>query len=84
MNATNMSLKPKKSYRWAMLFMAWMTYFCFGLICFSIAPLITDIMLELNLTYTQIGAIGQKNVLQEALRLPRGILIKVRRLMIMT
>lgn len=58
MNAANMSLKPKKSYRWAMLFMAWMTYFCFGLICFSIAPLITDIMLELNLTYTQIGAIG--------------------------
>lgn len=58
MNAANTSLRPKKSYRWAMLFMAWLTYFCFGLICFSIAPLITNIMLELDLTFTQIGAIG--------------------------
>jgi CP family cyanate transporter-like MFS transporter len=53
-----MSSKLKQSYRWAMLSMAWMIYFCFGLICFSIAPLITDIMSELNLTYTQLGAIG--------------------------
>lgn len=38
--------------------MAWSIYFCFGLICFSLAPLVTFIMADLNLTYTQIGFIA--------------------------
>ncbi len=45
-------------FRWMMLTMAWLIYFCFGLVCFSLAPLISFIMPELNLTYTQIGIIA--------------------------
>lgn len=38
--------------------MAWLIYFCFGLISFSLAPLVTLIMKDLNLTYTEVGFIA--------------------------
>jgi len=44
-------------YRWVALFLAWLIYFSFGMIQVSISPLMTPIMRDLNLTYSQAGAI---------------------------
>jgi CP family cyanate transporter-like MFS transporter len=40
-----------------MLFSGWLLYFSFGLIYTAVAPLVSPIMQELRLTYTQMGAI---------------------------
>jgi len=40
-----------------MLFSGWLLYFSFGLIYTAVAPLISPIMQELHLTYTQMGAV---------------------------
>jgi MFS transporter, CP family, cyanate transporter len=44
-------------HRWAMLGGVWMVYFCFGATAAAIAPLVSRITTELNLTYTQMGSI---------------------------
>ncbi len=44
-------------YRWVMLFLAWLIYFSFGMIGISMSPLLTLIIQDLNLTYSQAGAI---------------------------
>ncbi|MGQ9543106.1 MAG: MFS transporter [Candidatus Bathyarchaeia archaeon] len=63
-------------YRWVMLLLAWLIYFCFGLVCFSLAPLVTPVMGELNLTYTQIGfAAGVWPLIYIAFAYPEGFLI---------
>ena len=43
--------------RWIMLFSGWLIYFFFGLIYTAVAPLVSPIMQELHLTYTQMGAV---------------------------
>jgi cyanate permease len=43
--------------RWLMLSLGWLSYFSFGLINTSIAPLVAPIMGELNLSYTQMGLV---------------------------
>jgi len=68
--------KPLENYRWLMLSFAWLIYFCFGLICFSIAPLVTPVMGELRLTYTQVGvAAGAWPLIYIASAYPEGFLI---------
>lgn len=63
-------------YRWVMLALAWATYFCFGLVSFSLAPLATPIMAELKLTYTQFGiAAGAWPLIYIASSYPVGIII---------
>jgi cyanate permease len=59
-----------------MLALAWATYFCFGLVSFSLAPLATPIMAELKLTYTQFGiAAGAWPLIYIASSYPVGIII---------
>ncbi|MFC1803258.1 CynX/NimT family MFS transporter [Thermoproteota archaeon] len=43
--------------RWFMLSLGWLTYFSFGLINTAVAPLVTNIMNELSIDYTQMGVI---------------------------
>ncbi len=63
-------------YRWVMLALAWATYFCFGLVSFSLAPLATPIMSELQLTYTQFGiAAGAWPLFYIVSSYPVGIII---------
>jgi predicted MFS family arabinose efflux permease len=49
--------QPGKGYRWLMLSLGWLMYFSFGLIHTAIAPLVVPIMVDLGLTYTQMGVI---------------------------
>jgi len=63
-------------YRWVMLALGWSVYFCFGLISFSLAPLVTPIMKDLNLTYTQLGiAAGAWPLIYIAAAYPEGLAI---------
>lgn len=47
----------RASYRWVMLAMLWLLYMSFGLISRSASPLVTVIMRDLNLTYSEMGFI---------------------------
>ncbi len=44
-------------YRWVMLAMVWLLYWAFGVIQRSIAPLVTPILKDLNISHTQMGII---------------------------
>ncbi len=44
-------------YRWVMLALVWLLYSVFGIVQRSIAPLITPILKDLNISYTQMGSI---------------------------
>lgn len=45
-------------HEWITLALAWLLYFSWGLISSAFAPLVTPIMTDLNLTYTQTGIIA--------------------------
>lgn len=53
-----MSMRSESGYRWLILSMGWLIYFCFGLINTAVAPLVAPIMLDLGLSYTQMGVIA--------------------------
>ena len=44
-------------YRWIMLFLLWLLYIAFGLVARSITPLVTPILNDLRMTYSQMGFI---------------------------
>lgn len=44
-------------YRWVMLALVWLLYFVFGVVSRSLAPLITPILEDLNISYSQMGII---------------------------
>ena len=44
-------------YRWVMLVLIWLIYIAFGLLMRSISPLVTPIIADLNLSYSQMGLI---------------------------
>jgi len=44
-------------YRWVMLSLTWLSYFVFGLVTFALAPLVTPIIEDLNISYSQMGLI---------------------------
>jgi len=44
-------------YRWVMLALVWLLYFVFGVVSRSVAPLVTPILRDLNLSYSQMGII---------------------------
>jgi cyanate permease len=44
-------------YRWIMLFLLWLLYIAFGLVARSITPLITPILNDLQMSYSQMGFI---------------------------
>lgn len=51
-------IKPQFQSKWVILSSAWLIYFAFGIIHSPFAPLVTPIMSDLNLTYTQVGLIS--------------------------
>ncbi len=54
----NGALKPyQMPYRWVMLALLWFLYFSFGLATRSIAPLVTPILKDLKMNYSQMGTI---------------------------
>ena len=44
-------------YRWVMLALLWLLYAAFGLISRSISPLVTPILKDLSMSYSQMGLI---------------------------
>jgi len=52
------ALEPHQTrYRWVMLFLVWLLYCVFGIVQVSIAPLVTPILRDLNIFYSQMGII---------------------------
>jgi cyanate permease len=47
----------QKRYRWVMLVLVWLLYAVFGIVNRSIAPLVTPILKDLNISYSQMGVI---------------------------
>ena len=47
----------QKRYRWVILFLVWLLYAAFGLVSRSVAPLVTPILRDLNMSYSQMGII---------------------------
>jgi cyanate permease len=49
--------RSQSQYRWVILALLWLLYSAFGLISRSIFPLVTPILKDLNISYTQMGLI---------------------------
>jgi len=47
----------QRRYRWVMVALVWLLYAIFGVVARSIAPLITPILEDLNISYSQMGII---------------------------
>ena len=47
----------QRRYRWVMLALVWFLYLTFGVVSFSLAPLVTPIIEDLNISYSQMGFI---------------------------
>ncbi len=47
----------ERRYRWVMLALVWVAYFTFGLASFSLPPLVSPILEDLNISYSQMGII---------------------------
>jgi cyanate permease len=56
-NATATSGKSDSRYRWVMLALVWLPYAAFGMVSRSIAPLVTPILSDLNMSYSQMGLV---------------------------
>jgi CP family cyanate transporter-like MFS transporter len=52
-----MNPEPKNPYRWVMLVLLWLLYVSFGLVSRSIFPVVTPILADLKLSYSQMGLI---------------------------
>jgi cyanate permease len=48
----------QRRYRWVMLALVWILYFLFGITIYSIGPLVTPIVRDLNISYSQMGLIA--------------------------
>ena len=53
----NECLHDQTSYRWVILVLLWLLYVAFGLAMRSVAPLVTPILRDLDLSYTEMGII---------------------------
>lgn len=47
----------ERPYRWVILAIVWLLYFCFGLCVRSIAPLVTPMLRDLDMSYSEMGFI---------------------------
>ncbi|MBW1960050.1 MAG: MFS transporter [Deltaproteobacteria bacterium] len=66
----------RQPYRWLMLALLWLLYFSFGLITRSPSPLITPIILDLKLSYGQMGLVlGSWQMTYIALAVVAGIIM---------
>ena len=57
LHGDEVSIPNQSHYRWIMLALLWLLYFSFGLITRSIAPLVTPILKDLQMNYSQMGTI---------------------------
>lgn len=63
-------------YRWTILSGVWLAYFCFGLTIVTLAPLVSEISNDLNLSNSQIGAaLGAWQLVYIITAIPLGILL---------
>ena len=63
-------------YRWAVLFGVWLIYSAFGLAIASTGPLVTEIMADLNISRSAMGAVlGAWQLTYIAAALPLGALL---------
>jgi cyanate permease len=52
------AISPQSSpYRWVMLALLWLLYACFGFIYRSLSPLVTPILADLDMSYSQMGLV---------------------------
>jgi len=51
----SMGAPQSSPYRWVMLAMLWLLYAFFGLLYRSISPLVTPILADLDMSYSQMG-----------------------------
>ena len=51
------NIESKSPYRWVIVALSWLHYFSFGLIYTALSVLVTPVMIDLNLTYSQMGII---------------------------
>lgn len=64
------------NFKWVMLALSWLVYFAFGMVLSALPPLVTPIVLDLGLSYAQVGFIlGTVLLLYIPLALPVGIFI---------
>jgi len=69
-------MQSKTRYRWLILSIGWLIYFSFGLINTAIAPLVTPIMGDLGISYTQMGVItGAWQLIYIFTAQPLGVMI---------
>lgn len=69
-------MQSKTRYRWLILSIGWLIYFSFGLINTAIAPLVTPIMGDLGISYTQMGVItGAWQLIYIFTAQPQGVMI---------
>ena len=47
----------RQNYRWVMLALLWLLYVSFGLVSGSLAPLVTPMVRDLNMSYSQMGLV---------------------------
>ena len=57
MNNQQTRMPHESSYRWVMLALVWLLYTSFGIIHRSVSPLITPIIADLNMSYSQMGLV---------------------------
>jgi len=66
----------RKHYRWVILALLWLLYVAFGLVQRAIAPMVTPILADLDLSYTQMGFIlGSWQLTYIAMAVVAGTLI---------
>jgi len=63
-------------FRWVVLASVWLSYYCFGLIIVSLAPLIAEVSTDLNISHSQMGTVlGAWQLIYIGSAIPLGILI---------
>ena len=66
----------KAPFRWCVLAGIWLAYYCFGLTMVTLAPLVTEITSDLDISYSQMGTIlGAWQLIYIASAIPLGILL---------
>ena len=73
---SNEVFDSRPTYRWVILALSWLIYFAFGLIHSTLSILITPVMNDLNLTYSQMGVIlGSWQLVYIFFAQPAGMII---------
>ena len=76
-NSEPLGFEPLKSpFRWAVLTGIWLAYYCFGLPIVTLAPLVTEITSDLDISNSEMGTIlGAWQLVYIASAVPLGILL---------